>query len=216
MTRIAPLTPPYDPDTADRLARWMPRDTALEPLALFRTLAIHDELFSRMRPLGSGLLGHGRIAPRDREIVIHRACALTGAEYEWGVHAVVYGRSVGLTEEQLGATRHGEADDPAWSADDRALIELVDQLHDTCTIEDVLWARLAERFDDDQLLELLIIAGWYRLISYVVNAVGVELEPWAERFGHAGGVSSRGGSAEHDAPAAAPLGLVDRRVGGAQ
>jgi alkylhydroperoxidase family enzyme len=95
---------------------------------------------------------------------------------------VVYGRPAGLTEEQLEATEHGDADDPAWSADDQTLIALVDQLHDTCTIDDALWTRLAERFDDDQLLELLIIAGWYRLISYVVNAAGVDLEPWAARF----------------------------------
>jgi alkylhydroperoxidase family enzyme len=160
----------------------MPRDTTIEPLALFRTLALHEELFSRMRPLGAGILAHGRISPREREIVIHRTCARTGAEYEWGVHAVGYGRPLGLTEEQLEATQHGDADDPAWSAEDRALIELADQLHDTCTIDDDLWARLAARFDDDQLLELLIVAGWYRLISYVVNAAGVEFEPWAARF----------------------------------
>jgi 4-carboxymuconolactone decarboxylase len=41
---------------------------------------------------------------------------------------------------------------------------------------------LAERVREDQLLELLIIAGQYRLISYVVNGVRVEQEPWAERF----------------------------------
>ncbi len=182
MSRIAPLEPPYDPETAERLARWMPRESTIEPLALFRTLARHEELFSRMRPLGAGILAHGRIAPRDREIVIHRTCARTGAEYEWGVHAVVYGGPVGLTEEQLAATQHGDADDPAWSVADRALIELADQLHHTCTIDDGLWARLTNRFDDDQLLELLLVAGWYRLISYVVNAAGVEPEAWAARF----------------------------------
>jgi alkylhydroperoxidase family enzyme len=159
----------------------MPRNSKLEPLALFRILARHEELFSRMRPLGAGILGHGRVSPRDREIVIHRTCARTGAAYEWGVHAVVYGRPAGLTEEQLEATQHGDADDPAWSGDDRLLIELADQLHDTCTIDDALWSRLTRRFEDDQMLELLLIAGWYRLISYVVNAAGVEPEAWAAR-----------------------------------
>jgi len=28
----------------------------------------------------------------------------------------------------------------------------------------------------------VIIAGWYRLLSYVINAAGVEQEPWAARF----------------------------------
>ena len=41
---------------------------------------------------------------------------------------------------------------------------------------------LARRLGDDQLLELVVVAGWYRLISYVINAAQVELEPWAPRF----------------------------------
>ena len=35
---------------------------------------------------------------------------------------------------------------------------------------------------DDELLELIIIAGWYRLLSYVINAARIECEPWAARF----------------------------------
>src|SRR5271154_2183711 len=102
--RIAPLQPPYDPDTEAALRKWMPPGFDAEPLALFRTLAIHDELSSRMRVLGAGLLGHGHLAPRDREIVIHRTCARAGAEYAWGVHAVAFGAPLGLTEAQLAAT----------------------------------------------------------------------------------------------------------------
>jgi hypothetical protein len=29
---------------------------------------------------------------------------------------------------------------------------------------------------------LVITAGWYHTISYVINATGVQLEPWAARF----------------------------------
>jgi alkylhydroperoxidase family enzyme len=181
--RIPPLDPPYDPQTADFLKRWMPRDATIDPLNLFRTLAVHEKLASRMRPTGAGILAHGRISPRDREIVIHRTCARAGAEYEWGVHAVVYGKPVGLTDDQVGATVHGAPDDPAWTDDhDRNLVELADQLHDTCTVDDRLWDALANRFTQDQLLELLIIAGWYRLISYVINGTRVQPEDWAARF----------------------------------
>jgi alkylhydroperoxidase family enzyme len=180
--RIAPLEPPYEPATAAMLQKWMPPGSAVEPLALFRTLAVHDELMSRMRPLGAGILGHGRIEPRDREIVIHRTCARAGAEYEWGVHAVAFGKPLGLTDEQIAATVMGDADDPAWSEGDRLLVALVDELHDTCAVGAALWAALAERFSDDQLLELLIISGWYRLLSGVINAVGIEREAWAARF----------------------------------
>src|ERR1700729_3319851 len=112
---IPPLQPPYDRDTEAMLSKWMPPGSPLEPLALFRTLAVHDELSSRMRPLGGGILGHGRVDPPDRQIVIHRTGALSGAEYEWGVHAVAFGGPVGLSDAQLAATVGGDAGDPAGS-----------------------------------------------------------------------------------------------------
>jgi 4-carboxymuconolactone decarboxylase len=180
--RIAPLEPPYEPEIDATLKKWMPPGAATEPLRLFRTLVVHDELASRMRPLGSGILGHGRVEPREREIVIHRTCARAGAEYEWGVHVLAFGKPVGLSDEQIAATVHGSPEDRAWSEHDSQLIRLADELHDRCTVTDALWGELAERFSEDQLLELVITAGWYRLLSYVINAAGVEHEPWAARF----------------------------------
>jgi 4-carboxymuconolactone decarboxylase len=180
--RIAPLEPPYEPHIERFLEKWMPPGSQIEPLRLFRTLAIHEQLASRMRPQGAAILGHGTVDPRDREIVIHRTCARTGAEYEWGVHAIAYGNAVGLSDAQLAATAHGAAEDPAWSEEDAQLIRLADELHDTCTVSEELWKALAARFSEVQLLELLIIAGQYRIISYLVNGVGVEPEPWAARF----------------------------------
>lgn len=192
--RIAPLEPPYEPDLEASLMKWMPPGGAVEPLKLFRTLFVHEDLASRMRPLGAGILGHGRVDPREREIVIHRACARAGAEYEWGVHVLAFGRPLGFTDEQVVATVQGAADDPAWSEADAQLIRLVDELHDTCTVSDELWGRLAERFSADQLLELVITAGWYRLLSYVINAAGVEHEPWAARFPEASEVPASASS----------------------
>jgi alkylhydroperoxidase family enzyme len=180
--RIPPIEPPYEPDTEAQLRRWMPPGAEVEPLKLFRTLMVHPELAARMRPLGAALLGHPTVDPREREIVIHRATARAGAEYEWGVHAVAFGRPLGLTDEQVAASARGHAGDPAWSERDRLLIRLVDELHDSATVSDELWAGLAAEWDPPQLLELVVCAGWYRLISQVINVAGVELEPWAERF----------------------------------
>jgi 4-carboxymuconolactone decarboxylase len=180
--RIAPLQPPYEPEMAAMLAKWMPPGSEVEPLALFRTLAVHDGLFSRMRPLGAGILGHPRLEARERELLILRTCARAGAEYEWGVHVVAFARPLGLSEQQIAATVLGSPTDPAWSQADAQLIAAADSLYDTNGIPEALWSELAARLGDDQLLELVIVAGWYRLISYVINAAQVELEVWAERF----------------------------------
>jgi 4-carboxymuconolactone decarboxylase len=180
--RIAPLEPPYTPELEAALRKWMPPGSDVEPLRLFRTLNVHSELASRMRPLGAGILGHGLLEPREREIVVHRTCARAGAEYEWGVHALAFGRPLGLSDEQLAATVNGAVDDPAWSEADSLLIALADELYDTANVSDELWAKLAARYDEEQLLELVVTAGWYRLIACVINAARVEREPWAARF----------------------------------
>jgi 4-carboxymuconolactone decarboxylase len=180
--RIAPLEPPYDAETQAQLEKWMPPGAQVEPLALFRTLLIHPELSARMRPLGSALLGHGMAEPRDREIVVLRTCARCGAEYEWGVHAVAFGSSVGLSEEQIAAIALDPVDDSVWSDRDRLLVALADELYETDRIGDALWDELVATWSPPHLLELMVTAGWYRTLSYVINAARVQHEPWAARF----------------------------------
>ena len=180
--RIAPLEPPYSPDVEEMLHKWMPPDAGVEPLALFRTLVVHGSLAARMRPLGAGILGHGLLDPRDRELMIHRTCARCGAEYEWGVHAAFFGKAVGLSDMQLAATVTAPADDPVWSEHERVVIRLADELHDTAEASDTTYGELERHFTPEQILELVVTAGWYHTISFVIGAARIAPEPWAARF----------------------------------
>src|SRR5215217_9377388 len=108
--RIPPVEPPYDPDIERMLQKWMPPGPDVEPLTLFRVLAVHPDLMSRMRPLGAGILGSTAVEPRERELMILRTTALNGAFYEWGVHAAAFGPSVNLSEEDAKAIAAGQAD----------------------------------------------------------------------------------------------------------
>jgi alkylhydroperoxidase family enzyme len=185
--RIAPLEPPHPPELEAMLQRWMPPDSGREPLALFRVLARHEQLFSRARPLGAGILGSRTLPPRLREVMILRTCALTGAEYEWGVHAVAFARPLGLSESQLAAiagdgTGDLIVDDLGWDDAERAVLRLADELHTTSTVSDALFAELERHLSHEQVIELCLAAGWYHAISYVINAARVPLEPWAATF----------------------------------
>ena len=177
--RIKPLEPPYEPLVEEYLSKLMPPESGLEPLRLFRTLAVHSELASRMRPLGAGLLAHNTIEPRERELVILRTTALNGAGYEWGVHATIFEE---LTAAEIAATPPGAHTPHEWSLRDALLIQLCDQLHATSVVTDELWERLSEHWNAEQLIELVMLAGWYRTISYAVNALQIEPEPWAARL----------------------------------
>jgi len=180
--RIAPLEPPYAPAIGETLVKWMPPDSGIDPLRLFRTLAVHESLFGRMRPLGAGILGHGLLEPRLRELMILRTCARCGAEYEWGVHVTFFGSSVGLTSAETEATVRAGAEDPVWSESERSVIRLADELHDTAAVSDATFAELELHFSPPQILELAIAAGWYHTISFVINTARVEREPWAARL----------------------------------
>lgn len=181
--RIAPLSPPYDPDVAAALAKWMPPGSEVEPLKLFRTLYQNPQLSSRMRPLGAGILGReSSLDPREREIVIDRTCAKSGCEYEWGVHVAAFGEACGLDEAQLKDTTSAIIEPALWSERERVLIRLVDEFHETATLSDATWEQLVANWSITQILELMIIVGWYHLISFVANAAQIEQEPWAAHF----------------------------------
>ncbi len=176
--RIAPAAQPYADDMEKTLANLMP--AGVEPLLLFRTLARDPRLFRRF--MAGGMLDKGNLSLREREIAIDRACARCGGEYEWGVHMALFAERVGFGEAEIAATRSPDVVQPFWSPREQLILRLVDQLHDTSTIDDALWALLAAEFSDEQLLELLMLTGFYHMVSFVVNATRLPLEPYAVPF----------------------------------
>ncbi|MFI0448498.1 carboxymuconolactone decarboxylase family protein [Actinomadura sp. 6N118] len=180
MPRIEPLTPPYEPEIGEALRKWMPPGVAHDPLQLFRVLHRNPELASRMRVLGAGLLAHGKLPAEDREIVIARACVRSGCEYEWGVHAATFAEAVGLTKKQIDATVTG--DPTPWSPKQGALIRAVDELHDSANLSQNAWNELAAHYDQAQMLEFVVLAGWYRTIGQLANSLQLDNEPWAATF----------------------------------
>jgi alkylhydroperoxidase family enzyme len=178
-TRLAPLEPPYSDGVARTLERLM-GGVGAEPLLLFRTIAHNPTLLDKLRTTGTYLLNFGTLDPLEREIVILRTCARCGCEYEWGVHVAIFAPGVGLTDEQIAATVMGDAS--PWTARQRALLELVDQLHDTATITDDLWATLRTVYRPEQLVELVTLVGQYHTVCFTANALGVALEPFGARF----------------------------------
>src|SRR5688572_22218218 len=176
--RIAPADPPYAADVQARLDALMP--PGVPPLMLFRVLARDERLFQRF--MGAGLLDKGHLTLRQREIVIHRVTARCGAEYEWGVHTAFFARRAGLDAAQLRATVHGGPDDACWAPQDALLIRFCDALHAECTLDDTQWTELRAAFGEEAILELLLLAGFYRTVSYLTNALRLPPERFAARF----------------------------------
>jgi alkylhydroperoxidase family enzyme len=175
--RIAPAATPFPTDIQDTIDAIMRGN---DPLVLFTTLARDRRLFFKF--MNSGLLDRGHLTIRQREIVIDRVTALSHAEYEWGVHVTTYADKAGLSQTQIASLTTGGWGDGCWNAEDRVLIRLCDSLHDSCTIDDDLWDDLARYHSDEAIIELLMLAGFYRTVGYLVNGLRLPLEPNTPRF----------------------------------
>lgn len=175
--RIEPLDPPYPPELQadfDRVMRGAP------PLTLFRVVGRNPRVLSRM--IAGGLLDRGSISLRQRELMILRTTARCGAEYEWGVHVAAFGTKTGWTPEELHASVNGDADAACWKPDEALIVKLADALHQSGDVSDALWADLKGVFADEQLIELVMLAGLYHAVSFTLRAFRVPLEPSAPRF----------------------------------
>jgi hypothetical protein len=95
------------------------------------------------------------------------------------VHAALFGAAIGADEAWLRATWHGTADDPAFTPRQALLVAMSDELHDTATLSDPTWTALRAAYADDELVELVCLAGFYHLVSFVCGAFAVRTEPWA-------------------------------------
>lgn len=177
MPRIAPLEPPYPVEVQghfDAIMREAP------PLMLFRTIATSPRAWARFR--GGSLLDPGPLSLRERELVIDRTCALTGAEYEWGVHVAAFAKAARLTADEISATVHGGSAAEVWSPAEGALLAAVEALHARATLDDAEFAALRTHYAEDQVLEMMLLCGFYRTVAYLCRGLDLPLEPGAPRF----------------------------------
>lgn len=176
----APRIPPLPEADRDDKQRELLRSVAIdgEPdaatLNIFSTLVRHPRLFRRWLALG-GVLLTGSIPARDRELLILRTAHRCDAAYEWG-HHVEIGKGAGLSDEEIARVKRGPTDDD-WESFDAVLLRAADELHDHACIGDATWGVLAERYDEQQMIELPMLVGQYHLVAFTLNSLGVELEP---------------------------------------
>jgi alkylhydroperoxidase family enzyme len=69
-------------------------------------------------------------------------------------------------------------DDPV----EQALLRATDEIYRDDVVSDETWDALAAVLDTEQLLDVLIAIGGYRMFSMAINTFGVQLDPNPARF----------------------------------
>ena len=173
---MSPRLRPLDPEEIAPDLLELPafrRSSRPVPFNIYRTLAHHPDLLRQWLVFSEGIRFTGRLPARDRELLILRTGWNCKSEYEWGQH-VAFGRRAGITDDELLALCRPLAEGSDWTASDRALLQAADELHDTSTLRDVTWTAMESHYDEAQLVEACMLVGQYHLVSFALNALGVD------------------------------------------
>lgn len=170
--RVMPLA---ETDMApDLLALLGPRFKAIPVLNIFRTLAHAPKAFKRFMAWGGYILSDANsLSPRDRELVILRTGYNWKSGYEWAQHVRI-GLDCGLTLLEIERIKAGPTD-PAWSDQDRALLQATDELTADAFITNATWTVLGG-FSEKQRMDLVMTVAQYTQVSMMLNSYGVQLD----------------------------------------
>lgn len=177
-SRVKAVTAPYSADVQEAFNTIMP--PGMPPLNIFTSVANNPRILQRM--VAGGLLDKGSISIQAREIIILRTCGLCRAEYEWGVHVAGFAMKAKLTQAQIDDTLSANINRTLWNDEQKNLLALADELHNTQSISDALWLSLSEHFSHEQSIELIMLAGLYHAVSFIVNGLKVPNEAFAPSF----------------------------------
>jgi len=119
------------------------------------------------------LVTRTNLPPRDRQIICMHMLELCGDVYEL-THHLTISRNAGLTEEEIAAFREGAG---ACLTDfDRTLIKATAELQRDQCISDATWAALAAYYSQEQLMEVVFLAGCYLTMAMLTKSFGIQLE----------------------------------------
>jgi alkylhydroperoxidase family enzyme len=120
------------------------------------------------------LMFRNKVAARTRELIILRVGWHTGSEYVFCNHARI-SRGLGISDEEILGVR-----DPqrcrAYCETDRAVLHLADELHEHAEVTRSTWTVLRNAFACDELVEFLLIGGFWRLAAGFVKSATTELD----------------------------------------
>lgn len=173
--RIEPVRS-LDAKQAEALAG-VPTTAAGDPFNIFSTLAHHPALLKRFNAMGGVFSTRSMLTTRTREIAILRVAHRTACEYEWFQHARA-ARECGLTDSEIDAIADfGPESSFPWPRSEHLILAFTDDLLGSDTVADDLWAEMAAQSSASELLELLMLVGFYRMTAGFLNASQVQIDP---------------------------------------
>ncbi len=132
-------------------------------IALLRS----PELMKRTRGLSDYLRFESVLPGYLREFVILMTARQWGQNYEWNAHYAI-AMDEGLSPDIAQAIAEGRRP-PGMVAEEALLYELCLELQRNHSVSDATYERAIERFGEQGVVEIVSLAGYYTMISMILN-----------------------------------------------
>ncbi|MCY4030170.1 MAG: carboxymuconolactone decarboxylase family protein [Acidobacteria bacterium] len=142
-----------------------------EATPLLRALARHPPALHGLGPLAAYLRSRSMVAAVDQILMGLRAAWLCRSEAVWAELAAE-ARTFGLLDDDLRRVAAGP--DAGWGPWDAAVLRATDEIYRDSFLSDASWQAFAERYDAQQLLDVVFTGAEYVLLSMLANSLGVE------------------------------------------
>ncbi|HKV54585.1 MAG TPA: carboxymuconolactone decarboxylase family protein [Candidatus Binataceae bacterium] len=161
-------------DEAVKRGKEVGLDERFSSLNAFRGMLHSPRAAGAAAELLRTLMFRNTLNPRSRELVILRNGWRTASEYEFCQHVRV-ARDLKLSEAEILGVRDPDKCD-AYNETDRAVLRMADELLDKSEVSAKTWATLEKAFPPGELVELLLVAGFWRMIAGYLKSAKVPLD----------------------------------------
>ncbi|MBM3775445.1 MAG: peroxidase-related enzyme [Acidobacteria bacterium] len=138
----------------------------------FRTMANRPEVLRAFVPLYGAIMGQGSVERRIKELVYLAASYANECAYCTAAHTAA-GRKAGITGDELRALQTEQ--DHSFSPREKAAIQYARELTQMAAAEESRDA-LYEHFDDEQIVELTLVAAMANFTNRFNNGLGLKPE----------------------------------------
>lgn len=142
------------------------------PSHFFRTMANRPEVLKNFVPLYGAIVGPGSVERRTKELV-YLACSYANECAYCTASHIASGKKAGITAEEMQAIQTEQ--DHGFSQSERAAIQYARELTRTADGDETRPA-LLEHFNDEQVVEITLVAAMANFTNRFNNGLGIKPE----------------------------------------
>ena len=178
-TRLPPLSPAQltvEQKLAVEELVSSPRGAVIGPfIATLRS----PELTRRLQRLGEYLRYHAAVPEKLREMAILLTAREWRQGFEWDAHAPLAAKA-GLSAAAIEAIAEGRTPE-AMDRGETLVHAVFTELHRTHAVSDTTYAAAVAEFDEQGVVDLIALIGYYTTLAMVMNVAQTEAQgPWPD------------------------------------